>query len=906
MKIAVVTTDADGTILQANEGAARLFGTPRTDFTGRSLVTLVAEGSQDSLRSLMRSVAQTGSAAKDLTGVHRTGREFDIRIGLSGATSTQDAQVVATIIEIPPTPRPGSSAGEDRRVLETLLGNLPGLVYRCRNDQNWTMEYASDGCEALTGFAPSDLVEQRVHYAHLIHPDDRSDVWDHVQSSLAHGQHFQLNYRIVTADGTQKSVWEQGCGVYDNQGNVVALEGFVTDISERDRAERAYRELLDAAPDGIVLVDESGTIVLVNKQTEELFGYDQTELIHQPVERLIPARYQSRHAEKRNRFFADLPDHPQECRFELVGRRKDGSEVALEISLAPVRRGDQRLLVAGIRDNSENLAAQKKLRESEQRYQALADVSPVGIFRTDARGHCVYVNRRWSEITGLAPELASGIGWAKALDPGDRKRVVREWERATRQKTPFRTEYRFQHPDGTQTWVYGQATQETDGEGRLTGFVGTITDVTPLKLADREIRERDERFRQLADNINHAFWITDWKKQKLLYISPAYARIYGRSCASLYADRLSWHEAVHPEDRERAIERSTQSAQLGTTLEQEYRLLRDDGEIRWVHDVTIPVLDDQGEVDRVIGIVKDVTERKKAEVDRERLAEQLRQAQKMEAVGTFASGVAHDFNNVLTAICGYTEVARFTATDDRITEALAGIAKATEQGAGITRSLMTFGRKSTSPKTPLLIGPLVQEATSMLRPMIPSHTTITANTSQTDNLWVSGDRTQLQQIVMNLTINARDAMPAGGAITLSISEAKVGHDIVAALEIADTGTGMSPEVVEHLFEPFFTTKARGQGTGLGMAIVHNIVQHHGGDIHVATSPGQGTRITVTLPTCPASDVVPSGTTDTTPSPDAPGRTVLLAEGKQPIRSVATPESSPSVPNSPPPSNPSTL
>ncbi|UCC29317.1 MAG: response regulator [Phycisphaerales bacterium] len=291
-----------------------------------------------------------------------------------------------------------------------------------------------------------------------------------------------------------------------------------------------------------------------------------------------------------------------------------------------------------------------------------------------------------------------------------------------------------------------------------------------------------------------------------------------------------------------------------------------------------------------------IVERLRAEEDREALQEQLHQARKMEAVGQLAAGVAHDFSNLLTVIRGHADRAgTMLADENRARKELEVVQEATHRGADLTRALLTFSRKLPTEKKPIDLCAVVRESQRLLRRVLPAAIELDVKAACESPLWVDADLTQVHQVVLNLAINARDAMPDGGTLRISLSPATESDlgDLPEApdsgrssvrLVVTDTGVGMAPEVQTHVFEPFYTTKTRGQGTGLGLSIVHGIVQDHGGHVEVRSEVGKGTTITVVLP-CIRSGAVIEPVTHTVITPEGQGELLLLAEDDQHVRGI---------------------
>ena len=364
------------------------------------------------------------------------------------------------------------------------------------------------------------------------------------------------------------------------------------------------------------------------------------------------------------------------------------------------------------------------------------------------------------------------------------------------------------------------------------------------------LRASEDRFQQIASAIGHIFWMVSIPALKVLYVSPAYERVYHRSGASIMGDMGTWLDSIHPEDRERVMAALMRCGRdlSGELLELEYRILRPSGEVRWMFDCARPLRDDQGLVYQMVGVAEDITDRKKLEA-------QFRQAQKMEAVGQLAGGVAHDFNNLLTVINGCCELllAEASAHDSQYS-LLIEVQEAGKRAAALTRQLLLFGRKAITTPIVLNLNGVVDSFGAMLRRVLGED--IALITVLAPRLHrVKADPGQLEQVLLNLAVNARDAMPEGGQLLLKTSNAELGPEEGAdgkpgsyvLLSVTDTGCGMSEEVRAHLFEPFFTTKGVGKGTGLGLATAFGIIKQAGGYIRVETSVGHGATFTILLP-----------------------------------------------------------
>ncbi len=469
----------------------------------------------------------------------------------------------------------------------------------------------------------------------------------------------------------------------------------------------------------------------------------------------------------------------------------------------------------------------------------------------------------------------------------------------------FRGAFRMRRKDGS-TFPTRHTVSLLDPEcGFEGGVVSVVYDVTDEVRAQRDLMESEERFRQLAERISDVFWISSPGKDHMEYVSPAYREIWGSPPDSLYQDAAAWLEAIHPDDRP-VVERALPD-QVRGEYDVEYRVVRPDGEIRWIADRAFPVHDDEGEVVRVVGVARDVTERKRAEQERELLERQLRQAQRLEAVGRLAGGIAHDFNNLLTVIRSQTDLILLDLSEDStIVEELEVVQSAADRAAKVTSQLLAFSREQVLRPRTLDLGGVVRDITVLLERIIGEDVRMVLKLDQSLPP-IHVDAGQLEQAVMNLGVNARDAMPEGGTLTLQTylagpqsrngrsaedgsgldeaSEPTTAPGPHVVLEVSDSGAGMDAETRRRIFEPFFTTKQRGTGTGLGLAMVYGFVKQSGGWIDVESEPGEGSRFLLYFP---VADAVAEDEPDAVPVPRAPrtGR-VFLVEDDDSVRRVAT-------------------
>ncbi|MFN2621627.1 MAG: response regulator [Chthoniobacterales bacterium] len=406
--------------------------------------------------------------------------------------------------------------------------------------------------------------------------------------------------------------------------------------------------------------------------------------------------------------------------------------------------------------------------------------------------------------------------------------------------------------------------------------------------AQQALHESEERFRQLAEQSTDGFWFMELEPRRFTYVSPAMTVIWGVVAERFYQEPRAWVSAIHPEDRTR-VEETFEAWLSGTdaSLLQEYRVVRPDRSTRWVEASGTLIFDEAGKAIRASGIDRDITEQKNAE-------ERFLRTQRLESIGTLASGVAHDLNNILVPILMAAPLLRENMAEEEREKLLALVESSAERGASVVRQVLTFARGTDGNR--LLLQPiyLLEEVAKIAQRTFPKSIAIRANYS--DNIrTIEADPTQLHQVLLNLCVNALDAMPDGGTLTLSAEnfdiddhyasmtpEAKAGAYVL--LEVTDTGIGIPRELVDKIFDPFFTTKGIGKGTGLGLSTVVGIVKSHGGFVNVSSEPGR-TIFKIFLPAVGEGDSAIHTTTGEV-APRGNGETILVVDDEPFFREVA--------------------
>jgi len=656
--------------------------------------------------------------------------------------------------------------------------------------------------------------------------------------------------------------------------------------------------LLEHNPDIIVRFDRQLRHVAVNLAVRAATGLDPADFIGRTNRDLgMPeAQVRAWEAMLEGVFATSLP---AEMEFAFQTPRGERWYHSRAVPVSGVD-GEVESVVAVTRDVSETRRAAEALRETEERFRQLAENMSLVFWMLDAEtGRTLYVSPAYERIWGLSRDTLyrDPRSWLDAVHPEDRERalgVVAPLLSGGADAVEGETVFRLLAPDGTIRWVRDRAFPVRDADGRVYRVAGLAEDITAQRQAADARRRGEERWRALTENGTDLTSILD-ENAVIRYVSPSAQRVLGYLPMTLVG--MSTLDIMHPDDVPHVVEALGSIArEPGGRVTAEFRLLHADGSWRAFEGTGVNLLDHPA----VRGIVtnsRDLTERRRAEAQLRERDEQLLQAQKMEAVGRLAGGIAHDFNNLLTAIKGHVQLLLADAAPGLDREDLEEIDHAADRAALLTRQLLAFSRRQVLQPQVVQLNGVVSGFQRMLRRVIGEDVELRVHLAP-DLAPVRVDPGQMEQVVMNLAVNARDAMPRGGTLTLETADVSAAS--AAALElppsplgwvrlcVSDTGEGMDPEVLGHVFEPFYTTKEKGKGTGLGLSTVYGIVSQSGGRVDVESRPGSGAVFRIFLPAADPEHTVSTARVTVPAPPPAPAtsETVLLVEDDDGVRMFA--------------------
>lgn len=758
--------------------------------------------------------------------------------------------------------------------------------------------YVNQRMADILGYRVEDLIGR--DYLDVIFPEDRERVAMFSRRRMS-GEEAENRYavRFIHRDG--HLVWVEISASQVIFEGEAALLGYIADISDRIRmerelaeSERRFRHLFETSKDGITFINTDGKILDCNDTFCDMVGYSRDEVLNRTSDDLTP-----KHLQRRDREILREQVFPKGFseRFQKELRHRDGSTFPVEVDVYLVRDANGRGsgFWAHVRDIRERLAAEREIRESENHFRQFSDRALTGIVVHRA-GVMLYLNSRILKMLGYGenerdPLLGTTI--FNHIHPDDQQRVrawLQVWESGS-PDTPDHFDLRLMTRDRHVVWAETLATT-VQHEGKP-AVLAHLMDVTERKNAEKALLESERSLARVIEGAPLGILIAH-SDGNLDYVNSRFVEAYGYTREGLNTLEEFWRVAFPDADTRQQVRewiRNREKPDAGAGEDMEWPIICADGGQRYAEILCTSL------GNRELILLRDVTARVLSERERAALEAQLLHAQKMEAVGRLAGGIAHDFNNLLTGINGNIQLAMMEIDkESNVYHMLENTTAAVGRTGELTRQLLAFSRKQTISPRKMDLNIVLHQLQSILGRLIGEDVRIQINLDP--KLWDAEiDPTQIEQAVMNLVLNARDAMPGGGTLTLSTRNMHIGpsHAIAGSglpagdyvvLEVRDTGEGIDPILLDQIFEPFFTTKQAGKGTGLGLSMVYGIVRQHKGAVGVESVPREGTTFSLYFPRSEAQTLEAPASVSEGQTIKKGNETILVVEDEPMVRSIA--------------------
>ena len=759
---------------------------------------------------------------------------------------------------------------------ESILDSLKDAVFLVALDGE-VVRYWNRGAEALYGWPAADVLG---HSSDLLHTRFLGPVTpEQVRAALAERRCWRGEVHQRHRDGRELLLEASLSYLRDASGEPA---GIITICREISATCELLQSTFEHTPDALSIFDLDGRIVRSNAAAARRLGRPLRELLGRRAEELVPEVVGAQHTATLQR--ARATGEPQTTEFAMAGTT---GWHTFELRYVPLQgpQGQPAHILSITRDLSERAAAADAVRASEAKLRAFFDNSQAAHYLVDSDYRILAFNRvveRTIRQT-MRREVAVGDSILEYVAPANMAAFVAHFQLALRGQASH-YERHVQLGNGASSWYELSYFPVRGADDSIVGVAFSGLDITARMHAEASLRLRDRAISAASTG----FVIVDAGQPDLpiIYVNAACERITGYSAAELLGRncRVLGGKGTDPASRAQIREALAAGRGCHVTI----RNYRKDGSPFW-NDLQIsPVTDEAGSLTHYIGVQADISERVALEAE-------LRHSQKLDTLGRLAGGIAHDFNNLLTVIGGASSFAHeLLPPDHPVQLELAEISQASEHAAVLTRQLLSSARKQSVAAVPLDLNALLIELQRMLRRLIAENIELHLRLAP-GLATVRADPTQLEQVLVNLAVNASDAMTAGGLLEISTRNLHIAAADPAApglapgdyvtIAVHDSGSGMSPEILAHIFEPFFTTKGPGLGTGLGLATCHAIVRQHGGQITCDSAPGQGTCFRITLP-ADAHAVVTRPPAETDPTPPRGGESILLVEDDDLVRAFA--------------------
>ena len=968
----IYVQDKNGYFLEVNQAAEKMYGHPRKSFIGKTPEFLAAPGKND--LEFIKTVVQKAYKGKpqrfEFWGIDKNGKIIPKEVTLTQSTYMGQKAVIAVGRDITENLQAKKELQDRERKFNTLINNLPGMVYRCKNDENWTMTYVSPGIEKLTGYKPGDLIyNKKISYNEIVYKDDRKKVWNEIQKALHGNTQFTVTYRIKDAGGNIKWVWEQGQGIYDNHNQKTFSEGFISDITEHKKqeekineqaakidailntmpdllfvfdrkgnytdvyannhnklalprneligknlsevfskteaqrikssiqacldtgelqtleyqielegnpmffearlsplnknqilsivrditiskqnekalkqAEENFRHTLDVSPMGIRVVTEDYQTLYANQAIVDILGYNNTEeLINNPIkEQYTHESYKEFLVRKEQR----EKGYKVPSEYEISIVRKDGKIRHLTVYRKEILWNNEKQILVIYRDTTQQKQAEKALKESEERFRSIYQNSSLGLYRTTPGGQILLAN----------PALVKMLGY-KSFDELAKRNVANE--KHFSKKTPRSDfiklvedknevvgyETQWKHKDGSLIHVRESAKAIKDNNGKTIYYDGTVEDITKHKHAEQALKESEEKFRVLVENAFNGIYLID--DRNFEYVNNRFCEITGYSREELTLGNFDFNTLLTEKGKD-IVETWYKARKKGVKKPAVYetQIRNKKGEIIDVEVITMGI--EISGKSKVLGLVRDITERKHSQ----KLKEEIAVAKKsLEFKKNFLANMSHEIRTPLTGIIGMAEILSKTKLTKDQKEYLNSLIYSTESLREIINQILDYSKIEAGEMhlkhEKFAICNLFNNAKTLFGSICDKNIKLETYIDPDLPEYIKADEQRISQVIYNLISNAVKFTHKGRIVFRAKPETQIDSEgyFTIRIEVEDTGVGVSPELKKHIYQPFLQAEEGStrqfEGTGLGLTICKHLSKMLGGQIDYSSQTGEG-------------------------------------------------------------------